>query len=343
MKQEKDFNKFLKLLNGQLTGETILTEFFIHDIHCRDFAPKYKNAKEYTPSYYRMIIEAWNNMGYHYCLIGPWQFKGFTFPKGDIEEEESRSQFDQRLIYDQESFDNYVWPDPNNFDYDVFDKHVKDLPDGMKFMSCSDGGVLENAIHLVGYEKLCYMYFLEPDLTKQIFDEIGGRLLKYFKYIASVKSIGAVLVNDDWGFKSQTMFPPDMMAEYVFPWHKKIVEAIHNEGKPAILHSCGNLAQIMDVIIDELKYDAKHSFEDNIIPVEEAIELWGDRICIAGGIDLDFLFNQKPQAIKQRAEKLIEQTKNKSNFGLGSGNSIPKYIPSESFHALLSSLNRNNK
>jgi len=135
------------------------------------------------------------------------------------------------------------------------------------------------------------------------------------------------------------MFPPEMMQEYVFPWHKKIVEAIHDEGKPAVLHSCGNLTEIMDVIIDDLEYDAKHSYEDNIIPVEEAIELWGDRICIAGGIDINFLVTQKPDAIKKRAKKLIEQTRDRSNFGLGSGNSIPKYIPPENFQALLASVN----
>lgn len=336
MRKEKDFSKFTDLLEGKLKGETILTEFFIHDSHTRNYATVHKNAEEQTPGYYKMIIDAWDKMGYHYCLLGPWQFSGFTFPKGDIHEEESRSQFEQRLIYDQESFDNYVWPDPYSFDYEVFNKHEKDLPTGMKFMSCSDGGVLENAIHLVGYEKLCYMYLLEPDLTRQIFDNIGNRLLEYFKTIASIKSIGAVMVNDDWGFKGQTMFPPDMMQTYVFPWHKKIVEAIHNEGKPAILHSCGNLSAIMDVVIDDLKFDAKHSFEDNITPVEEAIKLWGNRICIAGGIDIDFLVTRSPADIKKRAKSLIELTRDKSNHGIGSGNSIPKYIPPENFDALLS-------
>ncbi len=335
MKQEKDFTKLLKLFRGELRGETILTEFFIHDRHCRSFSSANKNAEELTPGYYKMIIEAWYNMGFHYCLIGPWQFNGFTFPKGEIHEAESRSQFGQRLIYDEKSYENYVWPDPHNFNYEVFNTHAKDLPQGMQFMSCSDGGVLENAIHLVGYEKLCYMYLLEPKLAQQIFDNIGSRLLAYFKTIASIKSIGAVLVNDDWGFKTQTMFPPDMMQQYVFPWHKKIVEAIHAEGKPAVLHSCGNLESIMDVIIDDLKYDAKHSFEDNITPVEEALELWGDRICIVGGIDIDFLVRQEPKVITNRAKKLIDITKNKSNYGLGSGNSIPEYVSSKNFRALL--------
>ena len=35
-------------------------------------------------------------------------------------------------------------------------------------------------------------------------------------------------------------------------------------GRPYLLHSCGKLDVIMDYFIDEVKIDAKHSFEDTI-------------------------------------------------------------------------------
>ncbi len=76
------------------------------------------------------------------------------------------------------------------------------------------------------------------------------------------------------------------MREYVTPWHKKIVELIHEAGRPAILHSCGNLVPLWEDIIDDIGYDAKHSYEDTILPVEEAYQTYGDRIAILGGIDM---------------------------------------------------------
>ena len=42
----------------------------------------------------------------------------------------------------------------------------------------------------------------------------------------------------------------------------------------------------MDDLIDGLGYDGKHSFEDSIIPVEEAYERWGSRIAILGALTL---------------------------------------------------------
>jgi uroporphyrinogen decarboxylase len=79
------------------------------------------------------------------------------------------------------------------------------------------------------------------------------------------------------------------MRRLVIPWHREIAKAIHLAGKPAILHSCGQLEHVMDDIIDDIKYDGKHSYEDKILPVEQAYEKWGNRIAILGGIDLDFV------------------------------------------------------
>ena len=102
--------------------------------------------------------------------------------------------------------------------------------------------------------------------------------------------MGACVVNDDWGFKTQTMFPPEMMEEYVFPYTRKIVEVIHANGKPAILHSCGNVKDIM------------------------------------GGIDVDFLARKTPEEIYERSLPLLEKTSGTGGFALGSGNSIPDFV-----------------
>ena len=129
------------------------------------------------------------------------------------------------------------------------------------------------------------------------------------------------------------------MEKYVFPWHKRIVEVIHAAGKPAILHSCGNLNDIMDYIIDEIGYDAKHSYEDSIMPVEEVYERWHGRIAILGGIDMDFMSRSNPEAIKERCREMLRRTKGRGGYALGTGNSVPEYVPIENYMAMISVVN----
>ena len=113
-----------------------------------------------------------------------------------------------------------------------------------------------------------------------------------------------------------------------------MVELIHQSGRPAILHSCGNLKLLWDDIIDDLKFDGKHSYEDTILPVEEAYETYGSRIAILGGIDVDFLCRSTPEQIRRRCRAILEQTMSRGGYALGSGNSIADYIPAENFDAM---------
>lgn len=42
-----------------------------------------------------------------------------------------------------------------------------------------------------------------------------------------------------------------------------------------------------------------------------------------------------PTHIRKRSEKLLEQTKTKGGYALGSGNSIPDYVPYKNYFAMI--------
>jgi uroporphyrinogen decarboxylase len=110
------------------------------------------------------------------------------------------------------------------------------------------------------------------------------------------------------------------------------VEAGHAAGIPVILHSCGNMGEVMEDIITGMQYDAKHSFEDVIIPVEDFYRTWGDRIAVLGGMDMDFIARQTPGAIRRRCEAMLAL--GKTGYALGTGNSVPEYIPDSHYFAM---------
>jgi len=334
-----NFNNLLKVLNNERPNKATLFEFFLNDKLYSHLAKENIEAKSSNLDRLRIIIKAFYNAGYDYATIPTWYTDTLDFPKNDFHHEESRSLNEGCMITDRESFDKYNWPDPEIGDYEIYNKLISDLPEGMKLIACGPGGVLETVIDLVGFENICIMSLMDAELTEEIFSNVGTRLLEYYKIIVKYDSIGALIVNDDWGFKTQTMLDTESMRKYVFPWHKKIVEVIHEAEKPAILHSCGNLDAVFNDVIDDMKYDGKHSFEDGIIPVEKAIPKWGDRISILGGIDMDFLARETPEMVYYRSRKLLEQSREKGGYALGSGNSIPDFIPYENYFSMLKAAN----
>lgn len=336
---EPDFDELLKVINRKTPTRPTLFEFAMNDriIGKLTGEPKEDTTSRFAP--FRRLIKGFANAGYDYTTISAWRTNTLNFLKGEMDKKSSHSLNSGNLITDRKSFEDYQWPNAEKGDYDIYHDLKDFLPDGMKIIISSNGGILENAIDIVGFENLSLMFMMDEELTTWIFDAIGSRLLRFYEIVAPVETVGACIINDDWGFKNQTMFPPTMLRRWVFPWYKKIVSTIHNAGKVAILHSCGQVKEVMDEVIDDMKFDAKHSFEDQIIPVEKALEMWGDRIAILGGIDMDFLARQSPEKIIERSRNLLEIQKRDGAYALGSGNSIPDFIPDENYLAMISSVN----
>jgi len=331
-RRRPDFDNLLKVFRREAPPQPTLFEFAMNpDIYNALTAEIAYDANDPLRRE-KQMVDAFRLAGYDFVAMSGSPFH-FPIPRPDKGSKSSVSLNTGAPISDRGSFERYAWPNPDDCDYSVLEKIVPYLPDGMKVIVYDPYGVLETVIDLVGYETLCFMVLEDPDFAQELFDQVGERLRRYHELCASFPSVGAHFLGDDWGFNQQTTLSPEHMRRYVLPWHKKAVQTIHAAGKPAILHSCGNLAAVMDDIIDDLSYDAKHSFEDKIQPVEAAWQQYGGRIALLGGIDVDFLCRATPEAVYARSAAMLEKT-NGHAYALGSGNSIPEYVPMESYFAM---------
>ncbi|MFP4180182.1 MAG: uroporphyrinogen decarboxylase family protein [Spirochaetaceae bacterium] len=280
-------------------------------------------------------IDAFHNAGFDHATVRASAFDVmyYTFP--DKGKAESVSMNEGNHIYDRESFASFPWCEPEDFDDSHLDTLSDYLPDNMKFLIGGPCGILEIVIQLMGYERLCYLLFDDPELLEEIFEAVGDRFLRYYRGALRHESVGAIIYNDDWGFNTGPMISPDDIKRLVFPWVQRIVAEAHKAAIPSIIHSCGNLyGPIMEGIIDELNFDAKHSYQDIILPVEDAYERLHERIAVLGGLDVDYLMSSSPEEIERRSRYLLERSAERGGYALGSGNSITKSIPKESFDAM---------
>ncbi len=133
---------------------------------------------------------------------------------------------------------------------------------------------------------------------------------------------------------------PVALEAYTLPWHQRYAALAHAHNLPYLLHSCGNLSKIMDVLIDEVGIDGKHSFEDAILPVWEMQARYGDRIAMLGGVDVDILARHTPEQVRQRVREIINRCHPQGRFCIGSGNSIPSYVPLANYIAMVDEAQR---
>ncbi len=238
-------------------------------------------------------------------------------------------------ITNWDEFHAYAWPDLTKLDTSSLEWYEKNLPEDMGVVANSSAHFAEHPCLLMGYQNLCFALHDEPDLVTAIAAKTLEMATAKVKLMRQFKCVKAIWGSDDMGFKTSTLLSPADMRKYVLPGHKKVAQLVHESGIPYILHSCGKLAEIIDELVDDVKIDAKHSFEDTIESVIDAKKTYGRRTALLGGMDVDFLCRSDEQAVRQRVRKTLDACLSGGGYCLGTGNSVANYIPLGNYLAML--------
>jgi uroporphyrinogen decarboxylase len=284
--------------------------------------------------YYRKVIGFWKDMNYDafdfeaaICDILPGHGAIMGGMAGPIQT--------------RRDFEKYPWKNIPEIFWKKYTPHFEAireiLPAGMKAYGGCGYGIFEASQDLVGYENLCIMQCMDPDLFAGLFSRIGDLWEELWQGV--IRRYADIFVffrmGDDLGFKTSTLLEPDIIREYIFPQYKRIITLVHQSGKKFLFHSCGNIFPLMDDVIN-LGIDAKHSNEDQIAPFDVWIEKYNDRIGLFGGFDLNLLVLETPETVFQTiVEKGTHYRHIAKGYSLGSGNSIPGYIPVDNFLAMV--------
>jgi len=251
--------------------------------------------------------------------------------------QKDRSWNDQHVgvITSWESFERYAWPKIEDFDFSSFEVLDRILPEGMGLMLSHAGGPYETLSALMSYEGMCLALYDNYPLVEAVTQRVGELMLRFYQNILDFHRVVAIFPGDDMGFRSGTLIAPAHLRALTLPWHKRFAALAHSRGVPYFLHSCGKVLAIMDTLIDDVGIDAKHSYEDAILPVEEFQARYGSRIGVLGGLDLNTLAAGTVEDVRRRTRQLIDTCTPRGRYAIGSGNSIPSYIPVENYLAMV--------
>jgi uroporphyrinogen decarboxylase len=245
----------------------------------------------------------------------------------------------QGAIQSWEDFEQYSWPPVAEMDFFPFEYINANLPEGMGLVTCHAGGIFEHLSQIMSLEGLCLALYDQPELVRAVADRVGESMAAFYQHLLDLDRVVAIFQGDDMGFRTATLVAPSALRRYVLPWHKRFAAMAHEKGIPYFLHSCGNLATIMEDLIDSVGIDGKHSFEDAIVPVEAFQREYGERIACLGGVDVDTLASRSTDEVRRRTRFLIETCGRRGRYAVGSGNSIPSYIPVANYLAMVDEAN----
>jgi MtaA/CmuA family methyltransferase len=186
-------------------------------------------------------------------------------------------------------------------------------------------GPCAEAADLRGINQLMLDFYDDPDFVRDLFEFVVEMELAFAR--AEIQA-GADLIAI--GDAAASLVGPQFYETMVWPYEKKMVDAIHAMGASVRLHICGDTRAILEGIG---RLGCEIVDLDFLTPVAQAREKLGPRPAIMGNIDpVRTLRDGNPDTILRELAECHRQAGER--FVVGAGCEVPRDTPPENVRAL---------
>ncbi len=187
-----------------------------------------------------------------------------------------------------------------------------------------EGPCAESA-DLRGINTLMTDFFDDPAFVRDLFDfvlEMGQRFAKA-QIDAGIDVLGI-------GDAAASLVGPQIYEEFVLPYEKQLVDAVHAMGAKVRLHICGNIGRILPGV-GSLGCDLVDV--DYMVPISQAREQMGPEQVLTGNLDpVATLRNGTPESIAAAVAECHAQAGQK--YVAAAGCEVPRDTPEANVRAL---------
>ncbi|MDP6116427.1 MAG: uroporphyrinogen decarboxylase family protein [Planctomycetota bacterium] len=213
-------------------------------------------------------------------------------------------------------------------------KRVAESPD--LFTIVSPSICLWQGWYLRGFETTLMDCIAEEDFFAELLDRLTELCLGLIEECADIPA-DAIMMGDDWGVQRGVMVGPERWRKFYKPRYARIFKAIHDQGKLAIMHCCGSVADIMGDIVeiglDVLESVQPEAYGMNPYGLKSA---WGDRITFWGclGTQQAIPF-APPSELRQEIRRLRSEMSKGGGFILAPAKPLRTETPTENAVAVV--------
>lgn len=195
---------------------------------------------------------------------------------------------------------------------------------------------------LVGMNDFMIAAYEDRKFVEEILEEVTEYTVKASKAVIAA-GIDYSYFFDDGGFKTGLFLPYNLMKEIWVPRIARIVETAKEADKAVFFHSCGNIADLVEDLI-EMGVDCVNPMDPSGIDYRDWKKRFGSRICLSGNIDVEFpLVKGTPEDVEKDVKDHMEVLKPGYGYIAASSHSIVNYMPFENFVTMVNAIHKYGK
>lgn len=299
---------------------------------------KYLRSKEITNVSDLELLNFFDNhVLYAYMNGATLQMKTKKFNNEKIIYDEWNCGWDtsQDLFYcthpleDWDKLENYNFPNPDAEGYlDYAEAVIKEYADKFIVTSYHFCCLFERASILRGFENLLMDLVDEDSRIIEVLDRITDFQIRLAKrYISLGVNCGRIV--DDYGSQNNMIISPALWRKIIKPRIAKIYAVYKNAGIPVIHHSCGNVTDIIEDLI-EIGMDVLNPVQPNVMDIKEISERFGARLTFFGGVcNQEIIPYGTREEIDAHVEFLVKTLGKHGKYIIAPSNGITDDVPLE--------------
>ncbi|MDD5596792.1 MAG: uroporphyrinogen decarboxylase family protein [Victivallaceae bacterium] len=142
--------------------------------------------------------------------------------------------------------------------------------------------LFERAWTMRGMENLLMDFIINPQFARALLRRITDYNIAALANVID-EDFEAVQFGDDWGQQHGLIMGPDIWHEFIAPELKRIYGFVKGHGKRVIIHSCGDVQELFDDLI-ELGLDCFNPFQPEVMDVHALHGKYRGKLSFWGGL-----------------------------------------------------------
>jgi len=201
------------------------------------------------------------------------------------------------------------------------------------------GSIWQKAWQLVGFEEFMSKTLTDPAFVERLIHHTAEPGVRAAKLLCEYP-LTFLMVADNISTTKGPFVSPDTLKSLWRPWAEKTIAPAKAKGIPAMLNTDGKIDWILDDIV-EMGFDAINPVDPNGNDIFEVKELYGDRLCLVGGINQHWpLSTGTPADVDRTVREYIDRLRGGGGYVVSSSHDIGENVVPANWVAMIQAVER---
>ena len=240
-------------------------------------------------------------------------------------------------VLPEPTISNYSFPDPlSDVYFDDIPNLIEKYPENFRVFNIGFS-LFERAWSMRGMEDLMMDFMINPNFVHELMNAICEYNIKQINK-ACTFDIDAVKLGDDWGQQKGLIMGQPMWKEFIAPYLAKMYKAIKDNGKYVFIHSCGDVDELFDSLID-MGLDCFNPFQPEVMDVYTLLPEYRDRLSFHGGLSTQQILPYGSVNDVRNASKKLLQLGSEGGYVFSPSHDVEGDVPIENIVAFIEEAN----